>query len=62
MSYYKIQRMKIFPQLKNEIKVLTICDHPCIIHLHAVFCDEDNIYLLMELANGNCLYDYLQKR
>lgn len=54
--------MKLWNQLENEINILGICDHPNIIKLHGVFVDENNLYLVLELANGKTLFNHLRKK
>ncbi len=60
MSQNQITRLKLWPQLGNEIKILAICDHPNIIKLNAVFHDHKNVFLLLELANGKTLFNKLK--
>lgn len=47
-------------QLKNEIKILEIVEHKNIVNMDAYFEDHENIYLVMELANGH-LYELIKK-
>ena len=43
--------------LKRELKILQECKHPNIISLKEAFATEEYVYLVMELANGGCLFD-----
>lgn len=41
----------------NEIKIMrTLSPHPGIINLHEVYEGDNNIYLIMDLAEGGSLY------
>lgn len=41
-----------FDSVKREIAIMKKLDHPNIVHLMEVLCDEDNLYLIMEYAEG----------
>ena len=62
LSKKQLERLKIWEQLQNEIKILAKCDHPNIIKLFAVFDDSSRVYLLLELAKGKSLFDKLKKK
>ena len=47
--------------LKSEIRVLKECQHPNIIFLKEAFATEEYIYLVMELAKGGELFDWIMK-
>ena len=46
----QIHQLKMVDQIKNEIEIMQILQHPNIVKLHTYFEDHTNIYLLMELA------------
>lgn len=48
--------------LRNEIEVLKVCKHPNVVQLYDVFEDRKNIFIVMELIQGEDLYEYLDKR
>lgn len=52
----QISELKLWTQLKNEIRILIICNHPNIIKINAVFEDPQHICLVMELFNGKTLF------
>jgi serine/threonine protein kinase len=62
LSKNQLERLKIWDQLINEIKILAKCDHENIIKLYSVFEDSSRIYLLLEYANGNSLFDKLKTK
>lgn len=45
--------------IEREIRIMTILDHPHIIHLNEVFEETDSICLVMELAKGGEIFDRL---
>ena len=49
-------------QVKNEIEILKIANHPNIIKLYNVFESVDYIYIIMEYCAGGDLFAYLEKR
>ena len=49
-------------QIIREIKIQMYLDHPNLIKLYAHFCDEYNIYLLMELGCDGQLYDLMKQK
>lgn len=55
----QITELKLWKQLKNEIKILVVCNHPNIIGIEAVFEDDKNICLVLEYFNGKTLFQYL---
>ena len=45
----------------NELKIMReIADHPNIIKLYEVFEGENTYYFVMELSEGNSLYDEIK--
>jgi calcium-dependent protein kinase len=46
-------------QLVREVKVQAFLDHPNLISLYDFFADEDNFYLLLELACDGPLFELL---
>jgi len=49
-------------QVKTEKQALiTLGDHPSIVKLHYTFKDDDQLYLVTELATGGALFDEIQR-
>lgn len=46
----------------QEIKIHSYLNHPNVIKLYGTFADEQNIYLIMELATGGDLYHLLKEQ
>ena len=46
----------------NEKQLLEMCDHPFLLRLAATFQDDDEIYMLLELALGGELFSELRAR
>ena len=49
-------------QVKNEVEILKIANHPNIIKLHSVFESVYYIYIIMEYCAGGDLFSYLEQR
>ncbi len=49
-------------QQRREIEVLKMCQHPNIIKLIDLFENFDYYYIVLELMEGNDMFDYLSKR
>ena len=49
-------------QLFFEIKIQTFLNHPNTLRMYGCFSDEKNIYLLLELAAGGCLFRELRNK
>jgi MAP/microtubule affinity-regulating kinase len=45
--------------VQREVRLMKLLHHPHIIHVDEVFEDEDQIYIVMEYANGGELFDYI---
>ena len=48
-------------QISNEIQISTRLEHPNIIKLYDYFDDENDIFLVLELAKGGQLYSKLMR-
>jgi calcium/calmodulin-dependent protein kinase I len=48
--------------LRREIKIMRRLDHPHILKLYDVFESEEEVYLVMELVEGNELFDNIVER
>lgn len=46
----------------NEKRLLEMCDHPFLLRLAATFQDDDEIYMLLELALGGELFSVLREK
>jgi len=49
--------MKVFEQVKEEIKIMSTLSHKNIIALHEVIETDDRFYLILELSQGGDLFD-----
>jgi serine/threonine protein kinase len=54
--------LKQVEHVMNEKNLLDMCDHPFLLRLAATFQDEDEIYMLLELALGGELFSVLRER
>lgn len=48
-------------QLISEIKIQSFLDHPNLIKLYDFFCDEQNVYLFLELAADGQLFHLMDR-
>ena len=48
-------------QLEEELSILKMVHHPNIIKFHQAFIDERFVHIVMELCEGGCLFDRLEK-
>jgi len=55
----KTMRASLQEMLRHEIALLRKVDHPNVIQLFETYEDQDNIYLVLELASGGELFDSL---
>lgn len=46
----------------NEVRLLQSINHPCIINLEDVIDTKDNLYIILELAEGGDLFDKMMQR
>lgn len=53
--------MNFFIQVKREIKILKFITHPNIIKLYDVLDTTNDIFVVMEMAEGGELYEYIDK-
>ncbi len=49
-------------QVKTEVEILKIAQHPNIIRLYDVFENEKYIYIIMEFCGGGDLFGYIERR
>jgi len=54
--------LKQVEHVMNEKKLLDQCDHPFLLRLAATFQDDNEIYMLLELALGGELFSVLRER
>jgi serine/threonine protein kinase len=52
----------LLPQIRREVRIMYSLTHPNIIKLYNHFEDDDNFYLIMEIAEGGTLFKALRKR
>jgi CRP-like cAMP-binding protein len=58
----QVVALKQVEHVINEKKLLEECNHPFLLHLAATFQDEEEIYMLLELALGGELFSVLRKQ
>ena len=61
ISKSKIIEKGMLPQLRREVRIMYSLDHPYIIKLHNHFEDDNNFYLILQLAEGGSLFNKLVK-
>jgi serine/threonine protein kinase len=54
------QDPRLLTQRIREIKIQSYLDHPNIVQLYAVFVEEGDLYLLMELCYSGTLFNALR--
>jgi serine/threonine protein kinase len=54
--------LKQVEHVMNEKKLLEACDHPFLLRLAATFQDDNEIYMLLELALGGELFSVLREK
>ena len=54
--------VELIDDLRNEIELLKMLDHPNVIKLFEYYEDPDNIYLILELCDGGELFDRLHQQ
>ncbi len=54
-------RHKKTQTVMREKKVLSMCDHPNIVHLHCAFQDKYSFYFLLEFVHGGELFELIQR-
>ena len=62
MSKRKLDDLKQKVNVMNEKKILTMLNHPFVLHLEATFQDEKTLYMLFEVVRGGELFSYLEKQ
>jgi len=55
------EKQKAVNQITREIKIQAFLNHPNLIKLYDFFADEENIYLVLELACDGHLYEFLSR-
>ncbi|OMJ82312.1 hypothetical protein SteCoe_17027 [Stentor coeruleus] len=57
----KVTDANLLPQLRREIRIMYSLNHPHIVKLYNHFEDDDNFYLVLELAEGGTVFQKLAK-
>merc|ERR1711988_1284880 len=57
----QVVALKQGEHVMNEKNLLEMCDHPFLLRLAATFQDDDEIYMLLELALGGELFSVLRE-
>eukprot|EP00908_Phaeocystis_cordata_P026034 Transcript_8509.p2 GENE.Transcript_8509~~Transcript_8509.p2 ORF type:complete len:482 (+),score=294.80 Transcript_8509:1140-2585(+) len=58
----QIIALKQVEHVMNEKNILAMCDHPFLLQMAAVYQDEDELYMLLQLALGGELFSILRER
>jgi len=58
----KIETEADLIRIRREIQIMSSVQHPNIIHIYEVFENKEKMVLVMEIAAGGELYDYLSER
>ncbi|TRY75426.1 hypothetical protein TCAL_00703 [Tigriopus californicus] len=58
----KIETEADLVRIRREIQIMSSVQHPNIIHIYEVFENKEKMILVMEIAAGGELYDYLSDR
>ena len=53
-------KLKQVDHISNEIKILTMIDHPFLVHTDGFTQDKKFLYVVLELVNGGELFTYLR--
>ena len=53
-------KLKQVDHIYNEIKILSMIDHPFLVHTDGFSQDKKYLYLVLELVNGGELFTYLR--
>lgn len=61
LSKSKITQMNMWNKVEREIMIMKMTRHPHIVTLYEVIYREDDIYLVMEYAEGGELFSYIVK-
>jgi protein kinase A len=56
----EIIKLKQVDHIMNEIRILTMIDHPFLVKTDGFTQDEKYIYVVLELVNGGELFTYLR--
>lgn len=62
MDKAQLQLHNMTPQIKREITLLTILDHPAIVKGHEVLNSTSKLFLVMEFIDGGDMHSLLSKR
>jgi len=58
----QIVALKQVEHVMNEKKILAMCDHPFLLTMAAAYQDENELYMLLQLALGGELFSILRER
>eukprot|EP01031_Cornospumella_fuschlensis_P038628 gene38628-46959_t len=61
MKKVRIVNQNQMTHVQNEIKILARLRCPFVVDLHAVFQDENSVYLLLQYVPGGELFSYLRR-
>ena len=56
----KLNKLKEVDHILNEIKILSMIDHPFLVHTDGFSQDKKFLYVVLELVNGGELFTYLR--
>ncbi|XP_031109405.1 CBL-interacting serine/threonine-protein kinase 24-like [Ipomoea triloba] len=57
MAKSTILKHKMVEQIKQEISIMKIVRHPCIVRLHEVLSSQTKLYIVLEFVTGGELFD-----
>ena len=62
MSVLDQNDQEIMHLVDKEIRIMSVLDHPHVVHLEEVFEDENRVCFVMELAQGGEVFDRLVEK
>ena len=60
LKKYELIRLKQVDHIHNEIKILSMIDHPFLVTTDGFTQDKKYFYIALELVNGGELFTYLR--
>ncbi|XP_019192610.1 PREDICTED: CBL-interacting serine/threonine-protein kinase 24-like [Ipomoea nil] len=62
MAKSTILKHKMVEQIKQEISIMKLVRHPCIVRLHEVLSSQTKLYIVLEFVTGGELFDEIVHR
>lgn len=60
LKKFDIMKLKQVDHIMNEIRILTLIDHPFLVGMDGFTQDNKFLYVVLELVNGGELFTYLR--